>query len=407
MNVLIAEDDKTTRIRLKSYLEKMGHGVVAAQDGKEAWEIFQTGDFSLVVTDWVMPEMDGPELVHRIRSSDHNGYVYIIILTATRSEKADVVEGMEAGADDFLTKPFDKNELRARIGAGERIINLEKDLDKRNAEIAAANEQLIEINRQVEEANARMKGDLMAAANVQQTFLPTEPPEYEGISFAWKFEPCDELAGDMLNVIPFDENHVGLYLLDVSGHGVRAALLAVTVSRMLSLDSESIIREPLDDDSGFRIVSPAEVGARLNRHLSDMQRTEQFFTIVYGILDTRTNEFRFICGGHPAPIHLSRTAQPRVLDANGYPIRLLETKLEEFSVMLKSGDRLYLYSDGVTETGAGRIEVYGKQRLLDVLSENHSQPLTGSLTALSEQLEQYRGNAPTTDDVSILGLEVI
>ena len=126
MNVLIAEDDKTTRIRLKSYLEKMGHGVVAAQDGKEAWEIFQTGDFSLVVTDWVMPEMDGPELVHHIRSSDHTGYVYIIILTATRSEKADVVEGMEAGADDFLTKPFDKNELRVRIGAGERIIKLEK-----------------------------------------------------------------------------------------------------------------------------------------------------------------------------------------------------------------------------------------------------------------------------------------
>ena len=185
------------------------------------------------------------------------------------------------------------------------------------------------------------------------------------------------------------------------------ALLAVTVNRMLSLDSESIIREPLDDDSGFRIVSPAEVGARLNRHLSDMERTEQYFTIVYGILDTRTNEFRFICGGHPPPVHLSRTAQPRVLDAEGFPIGIIETEFEEFSVMLKSGDRLYLYSDGVTETGGAGIELYGKQRLLDVLSENHSQPLASSLSALSEQLEQFRGNAPTTDDVSILGLEVI
>ena len=162
MRVLIAEDDKTTRIRIKSNLEKIGHGVVAAQDGVEAWELFQDGQFSIVITDWMMPKMNGPDLVRRIRECNNGHYVYVILLTS-KSEKEDVVRGMEAGADDFLTKPFDKDELRVRVGAGERIINLEKKLDTRNRELETANDQL-------NAANRRMTRDLNAAAEVQRAF---------------------------------------------------------------------------------------------------------------------------------------------------------------------------------------------------------------------------------------------
>jgi DNA-binding response OmpR family regulator len=127
MRVLIAEDDAVLRRLLQNYLEKHGHEIVAARNGAEAWERFQGEEFHLVITDWMMPACTGIELLRRIRAEDRPGYVYVILLTS-RSEKEDILEGMDAGADDFVTKPFDQDELRVRLRAGERIIALEQKL---------------------------------------------------------------------------------------------------------------------------------------------------------------------------------------------------------------------------------------------------------------------------------------
>ncbi len=143
MNVLIAEDDPVSRRILQGHLEKWGHEVTAAVDGGAAWRLFQQGTYPLVVSDWVMPEVDGPELVRRIRALDRPGYVYIILLTA-RSEKQDVVRGMEAGADDFVTKPFDREELRVRLRAGERIVRLEQTLFEQNRALREAQANLVQ-----------------------------------------------------------------------------------------------------------------------------------------------------------------------------------------------------------------------------------------------------------------------
>jgi DNA-binding response OmpR family regulator len=131
MHVLIADDEAVSRKLLQRYLEKWGHEVMVAEDGQQAWALFQQGDFPIVVTDWMMPKMDGIELIRRIRASDHADYVYTILLTA-RSQKEDLVEGMEAGADDFIAKPFDRDELRVRLREGERIVSLERDLAERS-----------------------------------------------------------------------------------------------------------------------------------------------------------------------------------------------------------------------------------------------------------------------------------
>ena len=131
MKVLIADDEPISRRLLQSYLEKWGHEVMVAQNGAEAWELFQKGEFHMVITDWMMPEMDGPELVGRIRGWEKPEYVYTILLTA-KTHKEDLVNGMDAGADDFITKPFDRDELRVRVRQGERIIRLERSLAERN-----------------------------------------------------------------------------------------------------------------------------------------------------------------------------------------------------------------------------------------------------------------------------------
>jgi signal transduction histidine kinase len=145
MNILIADDDPVSRRLLQNYLQKWGYDVTPAQDGAEAWRLFEGGVFPMVITDWMMPEMDGSGLIRRIRATQRPGYVYAILLTA-KSQKEDLVEGMEAGADDFLTKPFDRDELRVRLRAGERVIRLEHHLRETQAALLQT-EQLASLGR--------------------------------------------------------------------------------------------------------------------------------------------------------------------------------------------------------------------------------------------------------------------
>jgi two-component system cell cycle response regulator len=133
MKILIAEDDRDSRELLCWMLEKLGYQVVATSNGKEAWEAFRRGRFRLVISDVLMPEIDGLELCRRIRKHKQSKYTYVIIITALIGKK-DYLEGMEAGADDFVTKPFDPDELKARLRVAERIISFQ--------ELAAATEEV-------------------------------------------------------------------------------------------------------------------------------------------------------------------------------------------------------------------------------------------------------------------------
>jgi DNA-binding response OmpR family regulator len=126
MKVLIAEDDLDSRELLAWILKKLGHEVVTAQDGKQAWDVYKHGRFRLVISDLLMPELDGLELCRLIRAAHHTKYTYIILLTALIGKK-EYLEGMEAGADDFVTKPFDADELRARLRVAERILSIQSD----------------------------------------------------------------------------------------------------------------------------------------------------------------------------------------------------------------------------------------------------------------------------------------
>jgi class 3 adenylate cyclase len=139
--ILIAEDDKDSQALIRRILEKEDYHVTTADDGLGAWEIFQSEDFRLVITDWVMPRMNGLELCKRIRESDETpGYVYIIIVTS-KEEKEDVIQAMDAGANDYITKPYDRGELLARVRSGQRIIDLEESIREKNLELSTEKEK--------------------------------------------------------------------------------------------------------------------------------------------------------------------------------------------------------------------------------------------------------------------------
>ncbi len=142
MRILIAEDDSVSRRVLEATLDKFGYEVVVAADGAEAWSELQRADApTLAILDWMMPEIDGVELCRRIRSLSTTTPPYLILLTA-RNEKGDVVAGLDAGANDYLTKPFDRAELRARVQVGAHVLELQRNLAARVLELEGALSQV-------------------------------------------------------------------------------------------------------------------------------------------------------------------------------------------------------------------------------------------------------------------------
>ena len=137
MKILIAEDDPVSRCFLEVTLVKWGYEVTTACDGSQAWQALQSDPPSIAILDWMMPGIDGAEVCRRIRAAQSPTPVYIIILTA-KTDKKDLVQGLDSGADDYITKPFDRQELRARIGVGMRIAQLQKNLADRVVELEAA-----------------------------------------------------------------------------------------------------------------------------------------------------------------------------------------------------------------------------------------------------------------------------
>jgi diguanylate cyclase (GGDEF)-like protein len=151
MKILIVEDDLLSSLVLRKTLEKMGHEIVTAVDGVDAWQRVQQDDIRLVVSDWMMPRMDGLDLCRRIRSRSQRGYIYIFLLTA-KQQREDRIEGLRAGADDFLVKPLDRSELMARIHVALRILAMQEELQSRSRQLEEAHAELKQKNAKLAEA---------------------------------------------------------------------------------------------------------------------------------------------------------------------------------------------------------------------------------------------------------------
>ena len=211
-----------------------------------------------------------------------------------------------------------------------------------------------------------------------------------------------------MNVIALGDGNVGLYILDVSGHGVASALLSVTLSRLLSPPSEPtsiLIRERRTRDL-LDITPPPEVADRLNRLFPFDSATEQFATMVYGILNAATGEFRYVSAGHPGPVHLPVGADPVILESQGFPIGLASDTFEERSVRLGPGDRLYLYSDGIPEAMDPAGVHFGDVRLLEAIGQGRSETLQESVATLLGAITRWHGSESPQDDISILAVEL-
>ncbi len=220
-----------------------------------------------------MPNLTGLELCRKIRSAKADHYTYIILCTS-KGDKRDFIEGMEAGADDFLVKPGPgTEELRVRqsVRAKGYVVNLERGLALKNRELEGR------WTTKLQQAYGRIEDDLKAAAWMQASLLPAASPNALGVKSEWRFRPSRYVAGDTLNIFPIDQNHVAFYLLDVSGHGVPAAMLSVTLSMLLTPDNTpgSPLKRFDAASQTYLTVPPEDAIADLNRRFQS--RDDQYF----------------------------------------------------------------------------------------------------------------------------------
>lgn len=275
--------------------------------------------------------------------------------------------------------------VRDEFGETTHFIGIQRDVTRRRL-----------AEQSLRQANEELKRDLRAAALIQQAQLPQALPDVEGFRFAWRFRPCQELAGDTLNILQADEEHVGVYVLDVSGHGVRAALQSFSLSQDLRLRQ-----------GGHNLHVPEEVLERLNRKYPVDTQTGMFFTILYGVVNAKTRTFTFASAGHPGPVLLRIGQMPKIVETRAFPVGISdEPGYRSQTIQLQSGDKLLLFTDGVVEALSARDMPFGEDRLLRVLHRNQNRPIDDILDAVTRTLENWACHVNLRDDFSLVGIEV-
>lgn len=353
---VLVVDDSLGQLRLISaMLKRWGFEVYTAQSGAAALEICAQTPPDLVLSDWMMPEMNGLELCRRFREMDRDGYGYFILVTS-KSEKGDVAQGLDAGADDFLTKPVSNDELRARINAGERILSMQRQMAVQNRELSAALEELREIHQAID-------NDLRQARTIQQSLVPQRMMELATSRISLLLHPCGHVGGDLVGMFRPGDERLGLYSIDVSGHGITSALMTARIAGLLGGDfpEQNIALERIVHGTLFR--APEEVARRMNERLAADPGIAEYLTMAYAVADLDKGRVDLVQAGHPPPLLLRADGSAEFVGHGGLPVGLIPgASYERLQLQLSPGDRLLLYSDGFTEAllpGGGMLDQEG------------------------------------------------
>ncbi|MEM0949224.1 MAG: fused response regulator/phosphatase [Pseudomonadota bacterium] len=397
--VLIVDDSRAHRLLIAKVLRRWGYEFLEASSGQEALELLTANEIDLVLSDWVMPQMSGLELCQAFRDLDRAHYVYFILLTS-KSAREDVAMGLAAGADDFLSKPINSEELMARISAGERLVAMQRILEEKNSELAHTLGEL----QTLYDAVAR---DLVEARRLQQSLVPQRAMRFEGADVALLLRPSGHVGGDLVGAFAVDDQRICVYAIDVSGHGIASALMTARLAGYLSAASpENNVALTEGPDGSLTLLPLGEVCGRLNASILADIETELYFTMAIAACDLATGAVALAQAGHPHPMVQRADGSTHFVGEGGMPIGLFEeAEFTETRFILNAGDRLLLHSDGFTEAtadGTTMLDQDGLARLVGELSELSGEAF---LETLVWKLSDFTGDADFEDDVSGVLLE--
>jgi len=525
---LIVDDSRTQRLLFAKKLRAWGYVTQEAGSGRAALAMCKQQHFDLILSDWMMPEMDGLEFCRAFRALEHDAYSYFILLTA-KNDKDAVAQGLDVGADDFLSKPVSPMELRARIRAGERLLEMEQAMRSARSQLVAAVEALddgfvyfdsddrlvlanskyrelyalsaralvpgtrfedilrygvsqgqfsdtvgdeswirdhlaqrernsrtqqrlqngtvlqiverttadggrvglrVDVTELTEareaarcaeartmQQNAELRAaleelqtlydaldrDLMEARRLQHSLIRKRAHDFDGSSLSLLLQSSGHVGGDMVGTFQISEQKIGVYAIDVAGHGVAAAMLGARIAGLFSgrEHNQNIVFQRDRMTGRSKACAPHEVAARINDLMLDEFGAETYLTILYAEFNLKTGKLRLVQAGHPHPVIQRASGQLEYIGEGGHPIGLLpQAEFATVEAQLAPGDRLFVYSDGITECTNPDGEEFGQDgvsRTLAALARLHG---TEFMDALKWELTHWAGREDFDDDVS-------
>ncbi len=368
--VLIVDDEARILEILKLYLENQKFEVYTASSGQEALELLEKIEIDVIVSDLMMPNIDGTQLCRIVKNEEKYNNPYFIMLTAKTTIDSKI-EGLKIGADDYITKPFNVKEVIARVLAGTRIKKLQNDV--------------LEKNKELEKYKANMEKEIYMASRFQKSLIPRKGKVTDEISIDYLYIPAIQIGGDIFDIKEQPNGNVAFFIADVTGHGIVAALIAA-ILKLSFVQACSLYSSPYD------------IAQKINKDLLDTTTDEQFVSLFIGVIDTRNMELKYIRAGHPEQF-LKTQGKIVELGGDGFLIGITDNLLiTEQKIAILPDDIIYLYTDGITEAQNNNEELFGINRLKNTLIRKDD------LTAVLKEIKFFTTHFD--DDITLVKINI-
>ncbi|MFT5207784.1 MAG: sigma-B regulation protein RsbU (phosphoserine phosphatase) [Candidatus Omnitrophota bacterium] len=361
-HILVVDDDPITYKLLSKLLEKEGHRTSHAIDGKVALELMSENTYNLILLDWIMPGLSGPDVI-KVMKSNKDMQSLPVIMLSSKNSSADIKEGLDAGANDYAIKPIIVPELLARIRAVLRTQKLQDELEQ------------------------QLKG----VAEIQAQLLPQALPSYDDFAVDVFYQPSDQSGGDYYDVFSINDRYVAIIVADVAGHGAPAMVTMALTRCFLKMKCS-------------QEISPAKALCELARDVDSQIPFFTFITMFYSVYDRETRELAFSSAGHSDPLYFNKAKNSLVeikVEA-GRPLKMLEpeSSFAETKVKMGVGDGLLLCTDGyfeVANESEERMEEEGmNERFLTAVQKDKP------LKYMVDEWNEFIGSAHQDDDVTLV-----
>jgi serine phosphatase RsbU (regulator of sigma subunit) len=367
--ILVVEDEPGIAFGLETDLQAEGYDVTLVGDGVEALRRGCAETFDLILLDVMLPQKDGFDVCRELREA---GVVTPIVMLTAKTGEYDKAVGLDLGADDYVTKPFSLIELRARVRAALR-------------------------HKPGQPVSANLQYQLRVAAEAQQRLFPQSHPHLETLDYAAFCQPALEMSGDYYDFLDLGQNKLGLLVVDVVGKGIPAALL------MASVHAAARSRAPIFGDRCGELL------VELNTLLFDATDARTYATAFYAVYDEPSQMLTYSNAGHESPLLFrAATRECVLLHSQTAPLGMLESgQAAQVQVQLGPGDRLCIYTDGVTETRNQAGEEFGTDRLQTALVGGGEQSADQMRDGVLQALRRHRENGTQSDDVTLITARVL
>ena len=380
--ILIADDDQSTRILLRLILKKDGYQVIEVENGQECLTAWREHMPDMILLDAMMPVLNGFDCCEQLNQIEEGELKIPILMITGLNDKQSVDRAFAVGATDYITKPIHPPVLRQRLA---RIL-----------QAAKAEAALKQSEAKLLEQNLLLQSELNQAADYVRSLLPK--PLNNRIKIEQYFAPSAQLGGDIFDYYWLDPNHLVVYLLDVAGHGVRSALLSISVFNILR--SQSLYNTDF--------YEPWSVLSELNRVFQMNDQGDNYFTIWYGVINLSEEELVYASAGHPPGILITQNQESiQYLDNDNIPIGMFdEYPFEQGIQAVSAGDSLYILSDGVYEVPQANGKLWGFDNLVKLIKENQYSE-DSKLEQVWQYIQQKHQNLTLDDDFSLLKIHVV